>query len=33
MKAGGGPNQPTAPPQLIVVQHWQEERKRFVPTK
>ena len=27
----GGPEQTAAPPSLIVVQHWFEERKRLVP--
>ena len=30
---GDGINQTSAPPQLIVVQHWTEELKRLVPTK
>jgi Tol biopolymer transport system component len=29
---GGGTDQTVAPPQLIVVQHWDEELKRLVPT-
>jgi serine/threonine-protein kinase len=33
IKAGGGVDQTAAPPQLIVVQHWQEELKRLVPTR
>ena len=31
IKQGGGTDQTAAPPQLIVVQHWQEELKRLVP--
>ena len=33
VKEGGGSDQTAAPPQLIVVQHWQEELKRLVPTR
>jgi serine/threonine-protein kinase len=33
IKEGGGSDQPAAPPQLIVVQHFDEELKRLVPTK
>jgi len=33
IKEGGGTDQPAAPAQLIVVQHWTEELKRLVPTK
>jgi hypothetical protein len=32
IKEGGGSDQTSAPPQLIVVQHWFEELKRLVPT-
>jgi eukaryotic-like serine/threonine-protein kinase len=33
MKEGGGSDQIAAPPQIIVVQHFDEELKRLVPTK
>jgi len=33
IKAGGGTDQTAARPQLIVVQHFDEELKRLVPTK
>jgi eukaryotic-like serine/threonine-protein kinase len=33
IKEGGGTDQTAAPPQLIVVQHFDEELKRLVPTK
>jgi hypothetical protein len=33
IKDSSGPDQPAAPPSLIVVQHWVEELKRLVPTK
>jgi hypothetical protein len=33
IKAGGGADQTAAPPQLIVVQHFDEELKRLAPTK
>jgi serine/threonine-protein kinase len=33
IKEGGGTDQTAAPPQIIVVQHWQEELKRLVPIK
>ena len=33
LKAGGGADQTAAPPQLILVQHFDEELKRLVPTK
>jgi Tol biopolymer transport system component len=33
VKVGGGTDQTAAPPQLIIVQNWQEELKRLVPTK
>jgi hypothetical protein len=32
IKEGGGTDQTVAAPQLIVVQHWDEELKRLVPT-
>jgi serine/threonine-protein kinase len=32
IKEGGGADQTAAPPQIIVVQHWQDELKRLVPT-
>ena len=31
IKEGGGSDQTSAPPQIIVVQHWVEELKRLVP--
>jgi hypothetical protein len=31
-KTGGGTDQPAAPPSVIVVQHFDEELKRLVPT-
>ena len=33
IKEGGGTDQTAAPPQIIVVQHFDEELKRLVPTK
>ena len=33
LKEGGGTDQTSAPPQVIVVQHWTEELKRLVPTR
>jgi hypothetical protein len=30
---GGGSDQTTGPPQVVVVQHFDEELKRLVPTK
>jgi hypothetical protein len=33
IKEGGGTDQTAAPLQLIVVQHFDEELKRLVPTK
>jgi hypothetical protein len=33
MKEGGGTDQTAAPSQIIVVQHFDEELKRLVPTK
>ena len=33
LKSAGASEQPAAPPQVIVVQHWVEELKRLVPTK
>ena len=33
IKEGGGADQSAAPPQIIVVQHFDEELKRLVPTK
>ena len=33
LKEGGGTDQTAAPPQLIIVQHFDEELKRLVPTK
>ena len=33
IKEGGGSDQTAAPPQIIVVQHFDEELKRLVPTK
>ncbi len=30
--AGGGAEDTSAPPQIIVVQHWFEELRRLVPT-
>jgi Tol biopolymer transport system component len=33
IKEGGGTDQTAAPPQIIVVQHWQEELKRLVPSR
>jgi hypothetical protein len=32
IEEGGGSGQTTAPPQIVVIQHWQEELKRLVPT-
>jgi hypothetical protein len=32
MKEGGGSGQTTVPPQIVVIQNWQEELKRLVPT-
>jgi Tol biopolymer transport system component len=32
IREGGGSDQTTAPPQIIVIQNWQEELKRLVPT-
>jgi Tol biopolymer transport system component len=32
-KDGGGPNQSSAPPSIVVVQNWTEELKRLVPTQ
>jgi hypothetical protein len=33
IKEGGGTDQSAAAPQIIVVQHFDEELKRLVPTK
>ena len=33
IKQGGGTDQTAAPPQLIIVQHFEEVLKRLVPTK
>jgi hypothetical protein len=32
MKEGGGSGQTAVPPQIVVIQNWQEELKRLVPT-
>jgi hypothetical protein len=33
IKEGGGTDQAATPPQIIIVQHFDEELKRLVPTK